>query len=115
MRSGDRQRARHLLEHRADGFSIIRALRRSVASYLILAAMIGVAVVVGMTTDRADRRNACVLAVGMLCGMFFRDLGWLRRIKRGWPLTERFTDWHAVEAIAAGRDPDDTGSAEGGP
>lgn len=107
MRPSDRTRARHLLEHRTDGFSIIRVVRRSLVGYLILAAAAGMVIALWRTSDRPVVRAACLWTGGMFCGAVLRDFGWLFRIKRAWPLTEKFTDWPTVEMIAAGRDPAD--------
>lgn len=107
MRSSDRRRARHLLEHRAKGFSITRVLRQSLGAYLILAALIATLIAIHGNTDRPSVRAVCLWGGGVFCGVFLRDFGWLRRIKQGWPLTEKLTDWRKVEAVAAGRDPDE--------
>ncbi|MBU6275100.1 MAG: hypothetical protein KGQ61_00520 [Planctomycetes bacterium] len=107
MRSSDRRRARQLLEHRAKGFSITRVLWQSLGAYLILAAFIATLIAIHGNTDRPSVRAMCLWGGGVFCGVFLRDCGWLHRIKRGWPLTEKLTDWRKVEAVAAGRDPDE--------
>lgn len=43
--------------------------------------------------------------VGMVAGAILRDLGWLRRQFRTWPLVERIIDWQRVESWFADDSP----------
>jgi fatty acid desaturase len=45
------------------------------------------------------------LILGMVLGVFFRDLGWVRASGRTWPFTMKVVDWGLVEELAAEQPP----------
>ncbi len=96
--------AQHFLKHRETGYSIAYVLRRSKVRYGIhIAVLIGF-LVLFHTTDDLWLQGFSLWAVGMFLGALCRDFGWLRRIKRTWPFTQKITDWEKVEAIAKGNE-----------
>jgi hypothetical protein len=42
-----------------------------------------------------------IFILGLVIGVFLRDLGWVRSTRRVWPFTVRVTDWEIVERMAA--------------
>ena len=39
--------------------------------------------------------------LGMVFGVFLRDVGWVRSTRRVWPFTVKVTNWDVVERLAA--------------
>ena len=40
----------------------------------------------------------------MFLGALIRDFGWLRRIKKLWPFTQKIINWQKVEDVAEGKE-----------
>ncbi len=88
--------ARRLLECRETGPSISDSLWRARWRYVLTAAVCVLLSLVGAAIY--DPLPAMV--AGAFVGMVLRDIGWLRRTKLAWPVTEEFTDWTKVEVAA---------------
>jgi len=101
----EQQIARHFLKHREAGYSIAYVLRQSKLRYGIHIAMLVGFSVVFHSTDDLWLKGFSLWVIGMYLGALLRDVGWLRRIKRSWPFTQKITDWQKVEDIAEGREP----------
>lgn len=43
---------------------------------------------------------AFYIGIGMVIGVFARDIAWFRTNRASWSFTERTTDWHQVENLA---------------
>jgi hypothetical protein len=97
--------ARHFLKHRESGYSIAYVLRRSRLRYAFHVAVLLAFIVIFHTTDDLWLKGFSLWAIGMFLGALVRDFGWLRRIKRTWPFTQKITDWQKVEDIAEGKEP----------
>lgn len=105
--STTQQLARHMLAHRAQGFSIAYVLWWSRFRYALQLAMLAGCVVLFNVADSLWFKGVSLWGAGMLCGAFLRDGAWIRRVQRNWPFTEGIADWEVVEALAEGRDPAD--------
>ena len=103
-RPTEQELARHFLKHRDAGYSITYVLRRSKVRYGIHIAVVVGFIVVLQTTDDLWLKGFSLWAIGMYLGALLRDFGWLRRIKKSWPFTQKITDWQKVEAIAEGKE-----------
>jgi hypothetical protein len=42
-----------------------------------------------------------IFLLGMISGVFLRDVGWVRSTRRVWPFTVKVTNWDVVERLAA--------------
>lgn len=104
-RPTEQELARYLLIHRDTGYSIAYVLRRSMVRYGILLALAAGFLMVGSVTGDSSLKGFSLWMAGMFFGAVCRDMGWLRRIKRSWPFTQKVTDWQKVEDLAAGREP----------
>jgi hypothetical protein len=96
----DKVLATRLLEIRDQGrYSVGLFFRWNARRYLVFAALgvaaLGVLAAIGLWAF-------FFFYLGLFSGMFIRDLGWLRSIQRGWPFTERVTDWQKVRDLAGG-------------
>jgi len=98
----DQQMAQHFLKHREADYSIAYVLRRSKLRYGFHVAVLAAFIVVFNTTDDLWLKGFALWAIGMFLGALVRDLGWLRRIKKSWPFTQKITDWKKVEELAEG-------------
>lgn len=96
------QRCLQLLETREHGFRIRTTFVTNWRAYL-LNMMLLIAMAVLATFETGVLQLAFVAGCGMLTGAIFRDLGWLRRMRQNWPLSERITDRDEVERIAGAR------------
>ncbi len=102
--SREQELARHLIKHRDAGYSIAYVVRRSRVRYGIHIAVLVGFVVLFYTTEDLWLKGFSLWAVGMFLGALVRDVGWLRRIKRNWPFTQKITDRQKVEDIAEGKE-----------
>ena len=103
-RPTEQELARHFLVHRDNGYSIGYILRRARRRYGLHLAVLFAFMITFHSTNDLWVKGFSLWAVGMFLGALCRDVGWLRRIKKTWPFTQRITDWQAVEAIAEGRE-----------
>jgi len=94
--------ARHMLVHRGKGYSVLYVLRRSGWRYALLVGMLLLSVLVFKSTEDWTAKGFALWAGGMFLGALCRDIGWLWRIRRAWPFTQKITDWQRVERIAEG-------------
>lgn len=94
--------AQHMLAHREKGFSVGYVIRRSAWHYLILLALTTVMLAATVTTEDRLLQLFFMWGFGMFAGAILRDVGWIRRIKKNWPFSQKVTDWPKVEAIAQG-------------
>lgn len=42
-----------------------------------------------------------IFLLGIVFGVFLRDVGWVRSTRRVWPFTVKVTNWDVVERLAA--------------
>lgn len=98
----ERQRCAHLLETRERGFRLFDVLRKNRTTYALHLILMSTLIALGFQLEGVWQ-SAAAAGSGMLAGALLRDLGWLRRVRQNWPLTERITDWHEVERIAGTR------------
>jgi len=96
--------ARHFLKQRDAGYSIAYMLRRSKVRYGLHIAVLAGFLMVFNTTDDLWFKGFSLWCVGMFLGALCRDLGWLYRIKKAWPFTQKVTDWQKVVEIAEGKE-----------
>jgi hypothetical protein len=111
----ERQLARHMLAHRAKGYSVGYVIRQSVWRYLILLVLAAGTLLASFAAEDRVLRLFFILGFGMFAGAILRDAGWIRRIKKNWPFSQKITDWRTVEAIAKGEDCQPTGPRDGVP
>ena len=104
MMTREQQLARHLLVHKAKGYSIIHIIRTSAWLYLIHVVLGTAMLVACFKTDDVSLRLLFMFGFGMFTGALLRDVGWFRRIKKNWPFSQKIMDWAKVEAIAKGED-----------
>ncbi len=97
----DQQIARHLLVHREKGYSIAYILRRTKWRYALHLGVILLFLAGFFASKDCWGKGFCLWMMGMFFGALCRDAGWLLRIKRTWPFSERITNWPLVEEIAA--------------
>ena len=88
--------ALHLLAHKEKGYSILYVLNKSKFRYMILFLLSGLLI----WWSLESLNIFIVFSAGMLVGAFFRDFGWLRRIKASWAFNQKVIDWNKVEEIA---------------
>jgi len=98
----EQQLAKHMLTHRADGYSLLYVLRKSAWRYVLSVILVLILLTALAGTHDSILKFAFLLGAGMLLGAMVRDVGWLRRIKTNWPFSEKVTDWEKVERIARG-------------
>ncbi len=99
----EQELARHMLAHRSKGYSLGYVLRKSAARYVVHVCILVLFVIWFRTTDELRYKGLCLWGIGMFIGALARDAGWLRRIKKQWPFTEKIINWQTVEDIAAGK------------
>ena len=103
-RQTEQAMARHYLAHRQAGYSIPYVLRRSAGRYALLIGLLLLFLAGAyLARDRWDS-GFCLWGIGVATGAFARDAGWLRRIKRQWPFTQKIINWQKVEEIAEGKE-----------
>ena len=100
-RPSDQLLAKRMLETRERGFSFAHLLRRNAKRYLLLFAVILLAVAV---FANLKLWALCYVFFGLLLGALLRDIGWFRVIGSTWPFSEKVTDWEKVQGLADGKD-----------
>ena len=98
----EQQLARHMLAHRAKGYSVGYVIRQSAWRYLTLLVLATGMLAASLATRDRILQLFFVWGFGMFAGAILRDVGWIRRIRKNWPFSRRVTDWAKVEAIANG-------------
>lgn len=92
--------ARNMLENRDKGFTFglfyRRNLRNYIVKFIIQSAAIGVVAYLEVWP-------IVWLLAGLVIGSFSRDIGWVRSIRRRWPLSVALTDWEKVRQLAEGK------------
>ncbi len=100
----DQDRAKVLLMHRTEGFSIWRLIRKSARHY-IFSILAAIALLAGALNYKDVKTKLFFMTVfGVYCGALSRDTGQLRRMKKDWSFTSRIIDWTIVEAMSEGKD-----------
>ena len=92
--------AKHYLAQRDREYSIAYVLRRSKRRYAFHIALMVVFVIGCTAAEDLWLKGFCLWSFGMYFGALCRDAGWLRRIKKAWPFTQKIIDWKKVEEIA---------------
>ena len=100
----EQQLARHMLAHREKGYSVGYVIRQSAWRYFILLVLATGMLAASFTTGERVFQLVFMWGFGMFAGAILRDVGWIRRIKRNWPFSQKITDWAKVEAMARGED-----------
>ncbi len=91
-----------MLEFGEEGFTWKRGLKKLERQYLFGAAVVCVLVLFIITSHNdVALQTLCYSIIAFILGAFLRDFGWLRAIKKNWPVSAYFTDWAKVEATAA--------------
>ena len=104
MMNTDQAIAKSLLLNRADGFSVLRFIRKSARHYLV-STVVALVLLAGVVYQgEMPMRLFFMLGFGMYCGALLRDIGWLRRMKKDWEFASRIIDWGKVESMAEGRE-----------
>ena len=98
----EQQLARHMLAHRAKGYSLAYVIRKSALRYAIHIGLLALFVIWFFATDELCYKGLCLWGLGAFVGALARDFGWLRRIKAQWPFTEKIINWQTVEDLAEG-------------
>lgn len=111
----EQQLAQHMLAHREKGYSVGYVIRRSAWRYLALLVLATAMLAAAVTTKDRFLQLVFMWGFGMSAGAILRDVGWIRRIKKNWPFSQKVTDWPKVEAIARGQDCRSTGARDGAP
>lgn len=99
----EQELARHMLTHRSKGYALGYVLRKSAVRYMVHVGILVLFVIWFRTTDELWYKGLCLWGIGMFIGAITRDYGWLRRIKKQWPFTEKIINWQTVEDIADGK------------
>ncbi len=94
--------AKNLLKYKISGYSILGIIWNAAMSYLLHLILLAVCFLGFIQTCDASVKLFCALMGGMFLGAVLRDVGWLRKGKRQWPLMQRILDWSKVETIANG-------------
>ncbi len=94
-------RCRILLDMYEQGPGLRGFLYRNRIAYLLHGLLLIAVLLLGNWAGGLFMQMA-ILMSGMLLGSLLRDVGWFLRIRQGWPLTVRITDWQRVRAIASG-------------
>jgi hypothetical protein len=74
--------------------SLLFSRRSFLLLALVLVGIICVEYSLGMSAE------FCSVAIGVICGAAFRDMGLLRRMPWQWKLQEPLMDWDKIEALA---------------
>jgi hypothetical protein len=101
----EQQLAQHMLAHRSKGYSLAYVLRKSAVRYAIHVGLVVLLAIWFCYTDELWYKGLCLWGIGMFLGAVLRDFGWLRRIKRQWPFTEKIINWKTVEDMAEEKGP----------
>ena len=94
----DQVLATRLLAIRRGGGYVTRVILRLNAKRYLGAAMITLGLLIFCASLEAWTAFAALLV--FTAGRFVRDLEWIQAIGRGWPFTEKVTDWEKVAALA---------------
>ena len=97
--SSDQALARRLLSMRSEGPYRYRAfLKLNAWRYLFQIAlhslMLAILALLGVWP-------LFIFLLGIVFGVFLRDVGWVRSTRRVWPFTVKVTNWDIVERLAA--------------
>jgi hypothetical protein len=87
----------HLQKSREDGFTYGRFIRANWRAYLLCVGVMGACAI--LVWHGLDMPIVATGIVGVLIGTLLRDLGWMRRLKQGWPLSLAITDWNQVALL----------------
>ncbi len=93
--------AKELLRQKADGFSLVRILRKAQHTYILFSAVL---IVVVLGACMYPDNPMFWLLIGLCVGVVLRDYRWLRASRSQWPIAERFIDWDKVEQAAKEND-----------
>jgi hypothetical protein len=99
-RQTDKQLAHHLLAHHKNGYSFRYVIITSRYRYMITFCYASIVALFWWHTNNSALKACCTFAIGMLAGAILRDIGFLRRLKRNWPFTEKVVNWNRVDEIA---------------
>ncbi len=98
----DQTQCKYLLELKDTDYSLIMFFRLNWGKYLRLFLILALGVYFALESGMP--RYVGLFVCGMSVSAFLRDLGWLVKIKKNWPLTVRITNWELVRNIAEGKD-----------
>lgn len=71
--------------------------------YAFQLALIAISIIGFFTFTNFLYKGFCLWTLGAFVGAIARDLGWLWRIKKAWPFTEKIIDWRIVKELAEGK------------
>ncbi len=95
----ERNTALIMLKQREEGWSFTFAIRVMKIRFMLYLSLIIISVVFLLVSPNLFN-HWFILIIGMVFGALLRDIGWLLRIKKSWPFTEKTTDWSKVKEIA---------------
>ena len=95
----DAARCKALLNLHETGFAISSVMRANLLKYIPLLVFLAG----GIWLLNGHYHEHGLLLIGFIGGAILRDIGWIYRIRKGWPLTVRITDWEIVQNIADGK------------
>lgn len=98
-RLSDQTLAKNMLETRERGFSFGLYLRRGYVRYLLLTTYYTLALALFAALQVWP---AFYIMLGHTIGVFTRDIGWIRAVRKSWPFTEKVTDWEKIQRLADG-------------
>lgn len=93
----EKEHAIKLLEQYEKGFSIGLAYKRMFKRYLLSGILFALILYFAIYFKHEP---LLWIGVGLYIGMFLRDFGWLKNIKKLWSFSEKITDWDKVKEIA---------------
>ncbi len=102
MKNIEKITAIRLLEQREKGWSIIYAIKIMKMRFVSYMCIISIAIFL-KSLSPPFLATWFLIVAGIMVGAFLRDIGWLIRLKKNWPFTEKITDWNKVKAIAEGK------------
>ena len=98
----EQTRCKYSLALRESNCSLLRWVGLNLTKYLFLVTLLAMTVWLALISEGVVLYFS-LWCSGLLVGAFLRDFGWLLRMRRGWPLTVRVTNWELVKDIAEGK------------
>jgi hypothetical protein len=99
----DQERAKTLLLNRAEGFSILRLIRRSWCRYFLnILAAITLSTIA--FTENGRMKHFYTVAFGISFGVLLRDAASLHSSKKDWGFWTQIMDWKKIEEITEVKD-----------
>ena len=88
-----------MLENRDRGYSFGIFLRRNMKIYFFFTILNGLALAFFVYWQIWWEFYLCL---GLVAGVFLRDIAWFLALRRNWPFRLKVTDWEMVQRLADG-------------